>query len=463
MLLAVRRPARDWFAIAALPGAAAAACIFTAASMYAAFIGWPFVGLSLVIAGVLVVVTLSRPPVGVGAAVVLFGLSPLGLTGSPAWLLPTAWSAFVFGLALTGAGDREGGRTALPRLAVLVIALLMVAMVSAAASNHAGDAIPIVRPVLAGLMLFVAATTFVRGRDDVACVLAGVTTTAIIVGGFTVWEYVSGAAGDTGFLTTTGAVVTRVSAGFGSPNQLAGFLVLLLPGVVAGMVLAPRGRLVGAAAIVLTVAGVYVTFSRGALIALVVIPLFFIPLRWSLLLVPVAAALLLLSGPALLKERFGTLSEDGSEVATRADFWRAGVTMFGQHPLAGVGPGGFPEAYSESRLPGKQFLPGTLFKPPPHAHNLLINTAAEQGLLGLGALIAALVSATQMAGRLRRRSVPWVRLLGRAYLAMLAAFMVHNLFDVTLLEATMTVFLGLLGLLSAVAAIDAAAEAPAGV
>jgi O-antigen ligase len=456
MVLAARRLARDRGGDLLMLPAVGGACLLGALSSYVAYAGRPMAVLLLVVACSLLLVTLARPAVGVAVGIALYPLGILGLLGEPGWVAPTAWTALLFGLALARWEDRTASRAMAP-LTPALLAVLAAALVSLAVRGEVEEALPILRSTASGAMLYVAVVAFVTSRAALAWVLAALTVVGLLVGGLALWQYASGS-GDVGFFSGSGALVTRVDAGFVQPNQLAGFLVLLVPFLLAASILRVPGRWLAAAAAGLAVAGIALTFSRSALIALLVIPLFFLRPRWSLLLGPAVAALLVLSGPDVLKERFSTLSEDGSDIATRVDFWRAGVSIFSDHPLLGVGPGGFADAYSESRLPGKQFLPHTIFEPPPHAHNLAINTGAEQGLLGLAALALLVVAAVRVARRARAGATPSAVALGRAGLAATAAFFVHNAFDVTMLETTGTVYLALMGLMTTATHITAGDE-----
>jgi len=454
MLTAARRLARDRRGELLMIPALAGACLLSALSAFAAYGDQPFVVPGLVLAAMLMLVTLARAAVGVAVGIALYPLGVLGFIGQPGWAAATAWTVLLFGLAIVRRVDRIPLRAS-RSLMLPILGVLVVALISLAASGEVAEALPVLRSTAAGAMLYVAIITFVTTRTSVAWVLGVLTLVGLLVGGLAVWQFASGRGGDVGFFTGSGALVTRVAAGFEQPNQLAGFLVMLVPFLIAALILRVPARWLGAAALVVAVTGIVLTFSRSALVALLVVPLFFLRVRWTLVLAPFAAVLLVLSAPDVLTERFSTLSADGTDIATRVDFWRAGITIFVEHPLLGVGPGGYAEAYSEARLPGKQFLPGTLFEPPPHAHNLLINTGAEQGLLGLSALVALIAGALAVAGRARIGSTIWAVTLGRAGLGSTAAFLIHNSFDVTLLETTGTVFLALLGLVTAAAGLVA--------
>jgi O-antigen ligase len=268
------------------------------------------------------------------------------------------------------------------------------------------------------------------------------------VGGRAILEYRSGAGADVGFATSTGTVVGRATAGFPQPNQLGGFLVLMIPLTIGGAALFPRLRPALAVAALIAAAGVYASFSRAGLLALLTIPLVFLRRR-AILLVPVAAVALALLGPELLAERFATLTTSGSELATRQDYWRAAVTLWSDHPLTGIGLGGYPGGYAALPTPGRQFLPTTVLQPPPHAHNVFLNALAEEGVVGLGALVALFGTALVAAWRLAREHDPVRRTVGTTAVATLIAFIVHNIADVTLFETETALFLWVvLGLIS---------------
>ena len=425
---------------AAFLGAAALGAV----TALAAFRIDPLAVPALLVAGALVAVSLSRPEIGVGAGFLLLPLGPLGLAGPSAWLASSAWAAWMFVLALVAArGRTEDAR--FPPLAGWVL-LFVGTVVVALPSTDPGVVAPILRAYVTGAMLFYAAATFATTRRAMLWALGGVAAGALIVGGMAVWQVITGSATQESFITGAGQLVARADAGFGQPNQLGGFLVVLVPFVAAYTLIAPRLRGLALLALVLTVAGVYLSFSRSALIAMLVIPLFFVRFKVMLVALPMIAVLVIAVAPDLGRERFATLTEGTGEVATRMDFWRNGVAIWREHPLFGVGPGMFPDAYAETRVVSKEYLPDSLFVPPPHAHNLVINVLAEQGLLGTVPLLALFFAAARVAVRLRRAIERSARLVGTALLASIAAFAIHNQFDVTLLEATGSFMLGLLGL-----------------
>jgi len=402
----------------------------------------------------LAVVSLSRPEIGIATAFTLLSLNS-GLVGAKPWLPGAAWIGFLFVASLTA----ERRRTQrLPRSCTASLCFALVGILELTVTGDLRSAIPVLRSVITGVALMLVIVAQVRDRRQAQWVLGGMVAGAAFIGGYAAWEYLSGAGSSIGFITDTGALVNRVTAGFGQPNQLAGFLILLVPLAVAGALLRGRRTALYAVAAMLGVLGVYATFSRGALLSLLVVPLVFLGRRRAMLLAPLVAIALLVATPSLVRERFGTLTQQGPEVADRTDFWRTAGSVWADHPVIGVGPGGFGSAYAAARLPGKRFLPDTHLEPPPHAHNLALNLLAEEGLAGFVAFGVVFALALTDSLRLQRSTQRWVAMIGRAGFASLLAFAFHNLFDVTLLEGTGTYFWGLLGVLGALTVIDLEAQ-----
>jgi len=430
-------------------GAVGLGLVYPASAYYVSPLALPLALVALLLAAV----TLSRPEVGIAVAIFLSALNP-GLAGSLPWLPGTAWTAFVFLISVGKLGAERGWGHRLPPLGFVALVFVAVDIVGLVLSESAGDGVPILRSAVTGVMLMFAIAAQVRTRRQAEWVVGGLVAGAALIGGYGTWQYLTGAPTSVGFLTASGELISRATAGFDQPNQLAGFLVLLVPFALAGAIVNRRLRIVFVVAGALAVVGVYASFSRAALVALAITPLMFRGGRALLLVVPVVAVLGIFATPTLVSERFETLTAQGSEIATRTDFWRTAGDIWTRSPLAGAGLGEFPAAYAQSRVPGRQFLPASAFQPPPHAHNLELQLLAEQGLLGLMAFLAVLGVAVSRGLALLRSHERWISVLGSAILAALAAFVIHNQFDVTLYEGTGVYFWAILGLLAALTIIS---------
>jgi len=168
---------------------------------------------------------------------------------------------------------------------------------------------------------------------------------------------------------------------FGNPNDLAYSLVVLVPiaaFLVAGRRLLPRLAVLGIS--LLFIAAIFVTFSRGGLIGLVaVIGLY--TWRKKNILLQGLMVLLLLAGLSFAG-RFWTRNENFSDLNGDLSFHQrlatsqAGLAMFADHPLLGVGLG-----CSEIAWP--LYAPPDLYtRTALVTHNTFIQPLSETGILG---------------------------------------------------------------------------------
>jgi O-antigen ligase len=230
----------------------------------------------------------------------------------------------------------------------------------------------------------------------------------------------------------TDALLMRLEAGrpsgpFVLPNALAGFLALTLP---ASLFLARRdGRPVSrAAAIAALAAQVYallLTRSIGGVAAaaagLVVLVVGTGAARRGRLIATsiVFAAGVLMAATFLVTRRAEITSGPGADpVSLRAGNWRAAVSMVLDHPLLGVGPGGFGTYYPRYMQPGMNETR--------YAHNSWLQIAAAWGVWAAVPLFAALAVFLHRARRSVRRDP-----LGCVAVAGGVAFLVHNTIDFT--------------------------------
>ena len=185
----------------------------------------------------------------------------------------------------------------------------------------------------------------------------------------------------------------RASGTYISPNNLAGFLEMLLPLAVAyllaGRMSAILRILLGYAALIMA-AGLAVTLSRGGwvaaaagLLALLLTLAGHRNHRWRallLLLVLLGAGTIFVAN--YLSKTAGYMrhvveSESGSKyiLATRFDIWRAAERMWLDHFWWGVGPAHYDYRFREYRPENVQMRPD-------RAHNDYLNLLADWGVAG---------------------------------------------------------------------------------
>jgi tetratricopeptide (TPR) repeat protein len=94
------------------------------------------------------------------------------------------------------------------------------------------------------------------------------------------------------------------------------------------------------------------------------------------------------------KNRLATLTTTDESALGRVEFWRAALLLSFQHPLVGVGPGNFSEAYPQVQRQYFYFSDS--------AHGALLELFADVGLVGGGLFVGALALCVA-----RARPDPW--------------------------------------------------------
>ncbi len=176
----------------------------------------------------------------------------------------------------------------------------------------------------------------------------------------------------------------------GGPNVFV--RIMVLASIAAVYFYCRSGRIVWLFPIPAFAVGVLFSGSRGGLLAFAsVIVLCAIPsltrLRWSGLVrvamtaIPLAGLTWLLAGGAVsqvVQQRFVKLTIEDGYTSNRDALFSAAIDMFQEHPIGGVGLGGF-YAINGSLL-------GNFY-----VHNLPLAVAAEGGIIGILLLAAAIV------------------------------------------------------------------------
>jgi putative inorganic carbon (HCO3(-)) transporter len=212
------------------------------------------------------------------------------------------------------------------------------------------------------------------------------------------------------------AGATRATGPLEDPNDLAVALVVAVP-LLVGVLPArpsPGTRVLAAVAATVLVAGAAATFSRGGALALAaavgwllarrVLPVRALAgaLAGTALVVAVAAQL---AGAGLSRSLQEKIFIAGSNVDTRELRWQTAARMLAEHPVLGVGPGGFRGEYAAVSRNAE------LAEQTPVAHNMFLEVAAELGLPAFCAftgLVAVAFMASERvlrAGRDRRPMV----------------------------------------------------------
>jgi O-antigen ligase len=350
------------------------------------------------------------------------------------------------------ATEQHGGRDFFREHALLtwaMIAFLAWGAIGALSARQPSATISELLRYGPNFLLLPIAYTAIRTRRDLSLVLS-----AIVLGAFVAAISAVLSPAPASEIAEEG---TRATGTIGDPNELA---AVLLVGVAlgAGIALAkdrrPPMRLVAALAVPLCAVGIFVSLSRGGLIALaaMLIAGAFFAGRWRLavtgLLVAVAVGgVLYFTEIAALPARERITTSNGG--SGRTDLWTIGERMVKAHPLTGVGLGNFPIVSADYVLqPGVTRYAQLIFSTAPKVtHNTYLQIAAESGIPGallfLVLLAGCLRCALSAARNWGRRGQASMEALARAVFLGLVGTLVADFFISNMFSKLLWVLLGL--------------------
>ena len=250
--------------------------------------------------------------------------------------------------------------------------------------------------------------------------------------------------------------VSRVTGTIGDPNELAAVLVggtVLAAGLAIVLKRSPLLRLACAGASVLCLAGIFLTLSRGGLVALVFAlgASIVVGGRWRVMAL-LLAAVIGFSGFLY----FGYYaSHDAAARVTkveggtgRTDIWTVGWRMVEAHPVRGVGVGNFQTSSIHYLLaPGGIQRDEFIVDTPKVAHNTYLHVLAELGVIGLTLFLAivafALLCLLRAARAFGRVGDLKMELMSRALLVALFGVLAADFFISGMFSKQLWLLLGL--------------------
>ncbi len=259
---------------------------------------------------------------------------------------------------------------------------------------------------------------------------------------------------------TSGLPLPRPVGTLGNPNTLAALLVMLIP-FTAGRLAESKAPLPRVLLGLYTLANLVLlglTFSRGGWIGGVVGLAVWIGLRFPVrqiwIALPrlqkaalIALALLAATGGAVVL--LDSLSIGGRGLDLRTWLYQTALELFAQRPLTGHGL--FTFGAGLSRL---NSLPP--LEPHSHAHNVILQVAAELGIVGLISLALTAWAALRALLRTLHRPADPITVMG---IAAFAGFATHQMLDFPAMMPTIA-FTALIALLLAVTPDEPTTEAP---
>jgi O-antigen ligase len=272
-----------------------------------------------------------------------------------------------------------------------------------------------------------------------------------------VWGYLGGAAAAaaSGIVSPSANEPDRLAGSIGDPNFLAAMLVpaIVFAVFALGWTREPAKRWLLGGGIVLFTLALYLTQSRGGLVALAAAiaaaALFGGPLRRYVIPIAAVVASVGLVYYAAFASSYAVerLTNPGGGTG-RADLWSVATEVIEDHPLVGVGAGNFPVvapqyATEPVNLPSVHLVVDT----PKVAHNTYLGVFADLGIVGLFAFavvlfagLALTIRATTTFARTGHREL---ELLSRAVLVSLVGLLTAFVFLSGQYEKQLWLLLGL--------------------
>ena len=354
--------------------------------------------------------------------------------------VPALVAAGMVGLLLIPLGQRLIDREPVvvaPVLPLLVVYLGVLLLSSAAALTRGLPAQfeGVELFVTEGIIVFVLVTNVVRTLPTLRHVVWALLVAGALMGALSVHQAVTQSYDSNygGFAQVYGRALEeneddeedtqpRASGPVGEKNRYAQVMLVLLPLALLTLWNERRRWLKLAAGVsaLLILTAVVLTFSRGAGVGLALLLLAMLalrhikPLHFAAILLGLLLAVILVA--PTYGERIGSLSgvegllfEDSEADPDGAILGRttsnlAALNVFLDYPLLGVGPGMYTPHYSRDYANDLGLRHFTTSR---RAHNLYIETAAETGVVGLGAFLATIGTTLLLLWRVRRR---WLHL-----------------------------------------------------
>jgi O-antigen ligase len=388
----------------------------------------------------------------------------LSLDKAAGLLLAVAW------LARFSARQRERDFFAeFPLLTWAGIAFLAWAAFSLLWVADTGTGISAIARYVPDMLLLPIACMAICTRRDLMIVLGAIVIGAVIAAAFGILAPPS----STG-LAESAESAERATGTIGDPNELAAALLLGV-GLGTGLALS-RGRFValrlgGAVAIPICAAGIFLSLSRGGLIALgaLLVAGALLGGRWrgfmtGFLVLVAAAGVLYFTQIASLPARERITTAHGG--SGRSDLWTIGLRMVQAHPLEGVGVGNFQVLSPDYVLqPGVLMRTDLIFASVPKiTHNTYLEVTTEIGIPGLLLfmliVMGSLACALQAARLWSKRGEVGMEALARGALLALVGMLAADFFISQTYDKLLWTMLAIGPAMLALARREAIARAP---
>lgn len=231
------------------------------------------------------------------------------------------------------------------------------------------------------LLLYLVAVSVRVSEEEFSCIGAFAVLGGVVAAAYAYYMYTQGT-----FYSVTGRASLITGERATNPNQLATSLLLPLGLAISRFQGARKllERLLLLCAMITIAIGLYLTMSRGSLLALLVMSVAYLYRTgsdWKAWIPPAVLGLLVIIMPDQLFQRILMPYEEAS--AGRLDIWRVGIQALREYGIVGAGLSNFPFAYDEYAHGFLGYSRG--------AHNIYLGIWVELGIVGLFFMMSAII------------------------------------------------------------------------
>ncbi|MBU0548541.1 MAG: O-antigen ligase family protein, partial [Candidatus Omnitrophica bacterium] len=322
------------------------------------------------------------------------------------------------------------------------ICLIIVSLFSFVNSVSCNSSIQGIVKLLKYLLIFVVCNEAVKDKKHIRRIVLSVCCGVILMAVDALWQFFFGHDFIHGIALHYNVGVARASAAFPNPNLLGIYMAAFIPLIAGLTILYSKGKnkLPMSFLSILALTGIFLTFSRGAGLAVYLAILFLCIAGKKKLLITCLVAILLIFPFVMPKD----IKKWAKEVnynpivfmlnQDRISIYNNTINMITHHPFIGVGVNTFSKNYGKYKTESAEkyaHTPDNFY-----GHNIYLHMAGEIGLLGLGIFIWFLFlifkNVTNIYFKLKDE---YLRAVALSLIACLIAFLINGLTETSLYNA----------------------------
>jgi putative inorganic carbon (HCO3(-)) transporter len=288
-------------------------------------------------------------------------------------------------------------------------------------------------------LIFVVSSEAIRDREHFKKIAVSAACGITLIGIDGLWQLFSGKDFIHGNSLQEAVGVKRVTGSFPGCNAMGVYLAGLTPFVLGLALFSTRLKLKAIFLVAAVIGGIgaYLTFSRGALLGIIVAAVFLVFINKNKLMISLLIVMLLAFPfviPKSVKDWAKSVNYNPVIMLTcqtRLSIYRNTLNMIRQHPLLGVGINTFSRNYGKYRLAEVEddFKTADGY----YAHNNFLHMAGETGLPSLAVFLAFLAVVFGSIWRsFKKISEPFLRACSVSVLAALIAYLINGFTETNL-------------------------------